>query len=680
MKPGQIVQEYAIEQTLGGGGFGVTYLARDVNLGLPVALKEYFPADMAFRHADGSVQPLGDSTEEAFKQGLERFIEEARSLAAFRHPNIVRVLRYFNANGTAYIVMEYESGHPLNQWYKLHSPVNRATLLNLTLPLLDGLELIHKAGFLHRDIKPDNIYVRRDGTPALIDFGSARNTTAGRDLTTIVSPGFAPFEQYHAQGNQGPWTDLYSLAAVMYWLVSGNKPVESASRLKKDSMVPAMQCGNPAMVGTDILHAIDWALNPEETQRPQSVAPFRQALMGESVTGPLTEKFAPTQPPLGSHPATQFASRETTEFRPPQGNMVCSVLFLDIVAYSKESVKQQYEIKSRFNQLILGKIAHIPSHMRITLDTGDGAGICFMGDPEEVLGAAISIRQSLDLLQPMKVRMGLHLGPVRVLNDMNGHVNVVGDGINAAQRVMSFAGENGLLLSKAFHDVVAWLSDGSEHAFRHLGAQADKHGRSHDLYEPALPDGNQSDVPTLRLGEQSAPAVAEIDPSELAEIERDLSNQLGPLAPVLIRKARRKATSAKALREILAQSIANVAQRESFLSAHTTDRSGDSAAKRDSRAAGNSDSRAPTSNRVSLGNSGTTSTAFAQHAWLTPELIAQLEQHLAQTVGPIARTLIKREGKKAADFDTLCQALASHIDDAKDRLAFLKVTGKLRGS
>ena len=222
---GHKVFEYRIEKALGGGGFGITYLARDINLELPVAIKEYFPGELTTRAADLSVQVRVPESEQQFLWGLERFLDEARALASFRHPNIARVLRYFRENGTAYIVMEYESGDPLKRWLAKQPALDQAGLLKVIYPLMDGLEAVHKLDFLHRDIKPDNIYIRADGSPVLLDFGAARRYTGGRDLTNIVSPGFAPFEQYHSKGNQGPWTDIYSLGAVMYWMTTGQKPL-----------------------------------------------------------------------------------------------------------------------------------------------------------------------------------------------------------------------------------------------------------------------------------------------------------------------------------------------------------------------------------------------------------------------------------------------------------------------
>jgi serine/threonine protein kinase len=223
---GYRINEYNIERPLGGGGFGITYLGPRQQPAIARRHQGILPSDLVTRGPNQEVQVRGANSghQEQYDWGLERFLDEARALATFRHPNIVRVLRYFRENGTAYIVMEYESGLPLKRWVPQNAPLSQRALLSIVYPLLDGLEAVHKTGFLHRDIKPDNIYVRADGTPVLLDFGAARRVSVDRDLTNIVSPGFAAFEQYHSQGNQGPWTDIYSLGAVMYWMTTGKKP------------------------------------------------------------------------------------------------------------------------------------------------------------------------------------------------------------------------------------------------------------------------------------------------------------------------------------------------------------------------------------------------------------------------------------------------------------------------
>jgi serine/threonine protein kinase len=250
-------------------------------LSLKVALKEYLPAEFAARSEDSTVQPRSDAASESFQWGLQRFMDEAKTLASFRHPNIVRVMRFFEANRTGYMVMEFVEGKPLSEWILARRPLPQPALLALATSLLDGLAVIHKSGFLHRDIKPPNIYIREDGSPVLLDFGSARQLMGGnQELTAVVSPGYAPLEQYHAHGKQGPWSDLYAFGGVLYWLVTGTKPVEAAARVKQDVLPPAAKVGEARAYTPEFLAAIDWALKPDEDARPQSVADFKRALLG----------------------------------------------------------------------------------------------------------------------------------------------------------------------------------------------------------------------------------------------------------------------------------------------------------------------------------------------------------------------------------------------------------------
>ena len=278
---GYALHEYRIESVLGAGGFGLTYLATDSNLSLKVALKEYLPGDFASRAEDSTVQPKPGEAAESFQWGLERFMSEAKTLASFRHPNIVRVMRFFEANRTGYMVMEFVEGKPLPDWIGPRRPLPQQTLQALIAPLLDGLDVIHKAGYLHRDIKPANIFMREDGSPVLLDFGSARELKGGnQELTAVVSPGYAPLEQYHTQGRQGAWSDLYAFGGVMYWMLTGNKPVEAAARVRQDIMPPAVKAAEGRGYAPEFLGAVDWALKPNDEERPQSVAEFKRRLAG----------------------------------------------------------------------------------------------------------------------------------------------------------------------------------------------------------------------------------------------------------------------------------------------------------------------------------------------------------------------------------------------------------------
>ena len=292
LPPGHVLHEYALEAVLGSGGFGITYLARDNNLQCQVAIKEYLPTELAVRSSGQTVCARTDSDTHGFKTGLDSFLKETRVLAGFRHPNIVRVTRFFEANNTAYMVMDFERGKPLRGWLKEKESVDEAQLLRMFLPLLDGLDVVHKAGVLHRDIKPANIFVREsDGSLVLLDFGAARqaNTGVSRSLTSIVTPGYAPFEQYHTHGAQGPWSDLYALGGVLYWVVTGEKPLEAPSRVRHDRMAKAERVA-AGRYSRSLLRAIDWALAPDERNRPKCVAEFKAVLVGQAeVPRPIPE-------------------------------------------------------------------------------------------------------------------------------------------------------------------------------------------------------------------------------------------------------------------------------------------------------------------------------------------------------------------------------------------------------
>lgn len=308
---GYQLQEYRIESTLGVGGFGLTYLATDANLNMQVAIKEYLPGDLALRCDDQSIRSRSEHTLEKFTWGRSRFLDESRTLASFRHPNIVRVMRFFEANQTAYMVMEFVAGQPLNEWIKTRRPVSTSTITELALALLGGIEVIHQSGFLHRDIKPGNIFMRQDGAPVLLDFGSARASSVETERTAIVSPGYAPLEQYHANGNQGPWTDIYALGAVLYWLVTGHKPLEATARVPQDPMPATVHCAEGVGFPHALLEAIDWAIAPSERARPQTVAAWRQAL------GALADRPATRSRPDGADRTRQADA--TTVLQPRTG-------------------------------------------------------------------------------------------------------------------------------------------------------------------------------------------------------------------------------------------------------------------------------------------------------------------------------------------------------------------------
>lgn len=272
---GQMLNWYRIERVLGRGGFGVIYLAFDTNLAHPVAIKEYQPGNIA--------------THDAFEAGLQRFIREARNLVRFKHPNIVRILSVFEANDTAYMVMEYEQGRTLSEYFADHPRPPEQTLKALLAPVIEGLAEVHRHGFVHRDIKPSNILVRENGSAVLLDFGSARivGIDASEQLTAMVSTGYAPLEQYNHDDamQQGPWTDIYALAGVLYRAVTGQAPVDSTRRASallnggKDPLIPATKLA-ARRYSEPFLNAIDHGLAFRIQDRPASLPVWREALLG----------------------------------------------------------------------------------------------------------------------------------------------------------------------------------------------------------------------------------------------------------------------------------------------------------------------------------------------------------------------------------------------------------------
>ena len=312
---------YEIHAILGRGGFGITYLALDTNLNHEVAIKEFLPTDLAMRASDASIHPISDDHTDTFGWGLNRFINEAQTLAQFRHPNIVLVHSVFEANGTAYMVMEYEKGESLEQAYNLHRLGTEEELLGILFPLMDGLQRIHESGFVHRDIKPKNIYLRDDGRPVLLDFGSARQALGveTRTLTTLVSPGYAPFEQYNAtreSDKQGPWTDIYALGATIYRGMAGKSPVDALARANAkleghdDILEPAVEVGKDKF-SRPFLEAIDRALAFAPEERPQSIAAWRELLpeCEDAVTSAapsLTAARAPQRAPVDRDAPTEL--------------------------------------------------------------------------------------------------------------------------------------------------------------------------------------------------------------------------------------------------------------------------------------------------------------------------------------------------------------------------------------
>jgi serine/threonine protein kinase len=282
---GTMVQEYRIIEILGSGSFGIVYKAENKYFSEVVALKEFLPIDLAGRsEGDSRVRPLSSESEKAYHWARSKFLQEAKTLrelgSSERHPNIVHVRQFIEANDTAYMVMDFEEGKPLSKLLKDRSTLMEKEINCILHGLLDELGRVHEASVLHRDIKPSNILIRSDGSPVLIDFGAARKDIAGSDRSTMAmfSPAYAAVEQLCPIGAQGPWTDIYGLGATLYRAVTGGTAPTAADRLQGQAYVSAADVAK-SKYSSSLLAAIDAALELYPEVRPQSIFEWKMMLM-----------------------------------------------------------------------------------------------------------------------------------------------------------------------------------------------------------------------------------------------------------------------------------------------------------------------------------------------------------------------------------------------------------------
>jgi len=285
LSPGTILDgKYLLGRALGQGGFGITYIAWDTTLNIKLAIKEYLPQQLATRiHGQSTVTVYKTSLSDQFIYGLSKFLEEARALARFiEHPNVVSVRDFFEANGTAYLVMNYLEGLTLEQY--LAGRGGKITVdeaLEIFVPVLDALKEVHSIGMLHRDISPDNLLVNTRGQVVLIDFGAARQAMGekSRSLSVIMKAGYSPVEQYQSKGKQGPWTDIYALAATFYRSITAHKPPESVERITEDLLKPPSYYGIEMEAVKE--EALIRALSVKAADRFKDVESFREKLISE---------------------------------------------------------------------------------------------------------------------------------------------------------------------------------------------------------------------------------------------------------------------------------------------------------------------------------------------------------------------------------------------------------------
>lgn len=284
LERGYQLQNYTIAKLLSAGGFSIVYLAHDEN-DYPVAIKEYLPNALALRRENDALVQANNSEGSAvlFKHGLKCFFEEGKTLARIRHPNIVRVINFFRANETVYMVMDYERGRTLQKEIQLkrdREGVSEELIRHVFYQLLNGLREVHLHKLLHLDIKPANLYIRKDTTPLLLDFGSARQALSGDlgRLAPMYTPGFAAPEQYRRSEPMGPWTDIYGIGASMYACIAGTPPPSAEAR-EKDPKPLKLAALFGERYSPELLDLIEHCLQLDHNARPQSVHQLQKMLL-----------------------------------------------------------------------------------------------------------------------------------------------------------------------------------------------------------------------------------------------------------------------------------------------------------------------------------------------------------------------------------------------------------------
>lgn len=280
IKPGTVIENFRITQSLGGGGFSIVYLAEELESGNEYVIKEYLPARLARRESDQTIIPRSNNCVLAFQKGRMMFFQEASTLATLQHENIVNVRSFFRANNTVYMALYYEDGVNLQEIItKQKGTLSEQFLLTILPPMIEALKAIHDRGYLHLDIKPGNIHIRNGNRPLLLDFGAVHQRQLSRQdqIGHVTSRGYSPPEQYRKNGYMGPWTDIYALGATVYTCMAGSPPPPANERHDDDTIKPAVTAFR-RHYSRALLEVVDWALEIDQELRPQNLEEFRQAL------------------------------------------------------------------------------------------------------------------------------------------------------------------------------------------------------------------------------------------------------------------------------------------------------------------------------------------------------------------------------------------------------------------
>ncbi len=531
LRPGtRIHGRYLIGKALGKGGFAITYLALQEGLNRRVAIKEYFPADVAERGAGATTVRIrknaSDETEttECYRRGVERFLEEGQKIVLCHqphpHPNLVRVTDYFEENGTAYLVMDYVEGVSLEAFLQAQprKRLEERQARELMLPVLAGLSAVHKHGFLHRDVKPANIYISKEGTVTLLDFGSARQALSNErhTLTVTLTPGYAPPEQYSGDGEQGPWTDVYGVAATLYRCVTGERPASALSRISNPNLAPPSAFPEVRINGR-IEKAIMSGLEMDHTLRIQSAEEFQQILSGRR-TEILYEAVAMSG--LLRNP------------RRLMGTTLALVAVFVVVALattsvrllwnqlnSSEAIQQNITVEKKVSEQAEGlyRAGTVLLDSMVSKVNGNDA----KGEALNAGQAAVAVRSSLDTSWVVKQGGEAYKAAVSLYTD--GEKALEAGRYDAARTAYVTAADS-------FVDIILADKAASTHPQAALAAIREKMGRQRTEVKNGMAQG--SAPAQAKLGEQLFnQAAAESNPNKAVDLYRQTAEVYGKLLP-----------------------------------------------------------------------------------------------------------------------------------------------------
>ena len=610
--PGAVIGRFELVREVGRGGFGVVYEARDRELGRLVAFK-------AVRA--GPRQEVRE----------ERLLWEAETAARLCHPNIVTLFDVGRAPEGPYLVMELLRGSTLAR--RPHpEPVPLREALRIGVEVAKGLAHAHAQGVIHRDLTPGNIYLCEDGQVKLLDLGLA-HAFGHRKIDGGTPSYMAPEQRRGAPEDER--TDVFAMGVILFEMLTGELPFpgDGGKALPESSTGLLLEVPEQPALADLVMQM----LSRDPVKRPRDASEVLLTLA-------LFQEELERAQPADVRPAHR---RRPDERRRPERTWVCSILVVEIVRYSHQSVDLQAKWKERFNRVLAHAIQDVPEADRVLLDTGGGAAICFLGDPEGAISSALGLLGSLVPEESgpagrMRVRAAMHLGAVKLVKDINGNLNALGDGLHVAQRVMGFAGENQILASRSFHDVASRLSEAYRRLFTFGGVHRDDQMREHTVYELHHPGMGVGDRQEVRSSNPNiyATAAPPMDAATRAAIEGRAAGILGPIAHHLARTVGARASTPRELGEALAAFMPESRNREEFLRAWT----------------------APPAAQV----------ATSVRSPFSAEVLERAGRELAGYLGPVARILVSRSSAKAASEEELYDLLSAEIQSPKDRDAFRK--------